>query len=312
MLAIYGKKEPVESEKRRGGPPMTAGKRALVLAGGGLAGIAWETGVLLGICKEAPEAGRVLLGSDVLLGTSAGSAVAAQISSGLPLGELFARQVAAGETHEIHPGVSVEAVTELFLGAMLTAGATKAQKLQQIGAVALDLSRRAQTVPEAVRRSVIAHRLPSHDWPQRVLRITGIDIATGELVVFDKESGVALVDAVAASCAVPGAWPPVTIGDRQFMDGGVGSTVNMAAVRDCSVAVALVPSGVDAPSPWGTPAAEEIGAFPGSTLAVFADPESLAAFGPNALDPACRAPSAEAGLVQGRREAHRVAAFLRL
>ena len=40
--------------------------RALVLAGGGLAGIAWETGVLLGICDEAPEAGARLLSADVL------------------------------------------------------------------------------------------------------------------------------------------------------------------------------------------------------------------------------------------------------
>jgi NTE family protein len=291
---------------------MTTGRRALVLAGGGLAGIAWETGVLLGISDEIPEAGRALLSSDVLLGTSAGSAVAAQISSGLPLVELFARQIAAGETHEIHPGVSVEAISELFLNAILTPSASKAQKLQQIGAVALDVTQRGDTVPESVRRSVIAHRLPSHDWPQRVLRITGIDIATGELVVFDNESGVDLIDAVAASCAVPGAWPPVTIGDRQFMDGGVGSTVNMSAVRDCAVAVALVPSGADAPSPWETTAAEEIDAFPGVAHAVFADSESVAAFGPNALDPACRRPSAEAGRMQGRREAHRVARFLRL
>ncbi len=291
---------------------MTTGKRALVLAGGGLAGIAWETGVLLGISDAVPEVGQALLGSDVLLGTSAGSAVAAQIGSGLPLAELFARQVAAGETHEIHPGVSGEAITELFLNAMLTPNATREQKLQQIGAVALDVSTRGETVPESARRSVIAHRLPSHDWPQRTLRVTGIDITTGELVVFDKDSGVDLVDAVAASCAVPAAWPPVTIGDRQFMDGGVGSTVNMSAAADCGVAVALVPSGVDSPSPWGTPAAEEIDAFPGATLAVFADSESLAAFGPNSLDPACRLPSADAGRVQGRREAHRVARFLRL
>ena len=294
------------------GTEMTTGKRALVLAGGGLAGIAWETGVLLGISDEVPEAVQLLLGSDVLLGTSAGSAVAAQISSGLSLDELFARQVAADNDREIHPGVSVEAITELFLSAVLTAGETKAQKLQQIGAVALDVAMRGETVPQAVRRSVIAHRLPSHDWPHRILRITGIDIATGELVVFDKESGVDLIDAVTASCAVPGAWPPVRIGDRQFMDGGVGSAVNMSAVQDCGVAVTLVPSGSDAPSPWGTPAAEEIAAYPGATLAVFADSESLAAFGPNSLDPACREPSARAGRAQGRREADRVARFLRL
>ncbi|MGB0437235.1 MAG: patatin-like phospholipase family protein [Mycobacterium sp.] len=291
---------------------MTAGRRALVLAGGGLAGIAWETGLLLGISDEVPVAGQALLGSDVLLGTSAGSAVAAQIGSGASLEELFARQVAAGETHEIHPGVSAEVITELFLNAMLTPGATKVQKLQQIGAVAVEVSRRAEAVSESVRRSVIAHRLPSHDWPRQILRVTAIDIATGELVVFDKESRVDLVDAVAASCAVPAAWPPVRIGDRLFMDGGVGSAVNMSAVSDCEVAVTLVPAGADSPSPWGTPSAKEIDEFAGATLAVFADAESLEAFGPNSLDPACREPSAEAGRVQGRREAHRVARFLGL
>ncbi|HYJ55808.1 MAG TPA: patatin-like phospholipase family protein [Mycobacterium sp.] len=287
---------------------MADGKRALVLAGGGLAGIAWETGVLLGISDEAPEAGRSLLDSDVLLGTSAGSTVAAQISSGVPLDELFARQVAPGETHEIHPGVSVEAITDLFLNAMFTPEATDEQKLQKIGAVAAA----TDTVPESVRRSVIAHRLPSHEWPQRALRVTVIDIATGELVVLDNASGIDLVDAVAASCAVPGAWPPVTLGDRRFMDGGVASAVNMSAVQDCGVAIALVPSGVDSPSPWGTATADEIDAFEGATLAVFADSESIAAYGPNPLDPACRVPSAEAGRAQGRREAHRVARFLGL
>jgi NTE family protein len=280
-----------------------------VLAGGGLAGIAWETGVLLGICDEAPAAGAALLGSDILLGTSAGSTVAAQIGSGLTLDELFARQVSEdGGVHEIHPGVSIDAITDLFMEAMLTPGATKEHKLQKIGAVAAA----TDTVPESVRREVIAHRLPSHDWPQRILRITGTDLATGELVVFDNQSGVGLVDAVAASCAVPGAWPPVSIGDRRFMDGGVGSTVNMSAVYDCAAVVALVPSGRDTPSPWGKATAEEIESFAGAALAIFADIESLAAYGPNPLDPACRVPCARAGRRQGRHEAQRVADFLGL
>ncbi|VEG57407.1 putative esterase of the alpha-beta hydrolase superfamily [Mycolicibacterium aurum] len=288
---------------------MTHATRALVLAGGGLAGIAWETGLLLGICDEAPAAGRALLDSDVLLGTSAGSAVAAQIAGGATLDHLFARQLSDAEgAHEIHPGVSVEGITELFLAAVLTPDTSKEQKLRMIGAVAAT----TDTVPEAVRRKVIEHRLPSHQWPERVLRVTAIDIATGELVVLDAASGVGLVDAVAASCAVPGAWPPVTVGDRRFMDGGVGSSVNMSAVGDCGVAVALVPSAVDSPSPWGTGTAAEIEAFDGATLAVFADADALTAFGPNPLDPACRAPAAQAGRAQGRREASRVSEFLGL
>ncbi len=276
-----------------------------MLAGGGLAGIAWETGVLRGIGDESPRAAKVLLESDVLVGTSAGSTVAAQLGSGLGIDALFDRQITASST-EINPNVGIEEITELFVTAMLTPNTTTAEKLQKIGAVALSKA----TVTEAVRRDVIAQRLPSHDWPDRVLRISAIDIATGELVTFDRSSGVGLLDAVAASCAVPGVWPPVTIGDRRYMDGGVGSIVNMALAKDCDVAVVLVPSGRSVPSPFGGGAAEEIEASGASTFGVFADDESLAAFGPNPLDPACRKPSAVAGRAQGQRIAADIAAFL--
>lgn len=284
-------------------------KRALVLAGGGIAGIAWETGVLRGIADESPEAARLLLDADVLVGTSAGSAVAAQISSGSALEALFDRQVAEASA-EIDSGVDVDDITEIFLVALAepydeTADKTR-QQLRRIGAVALA----TETVAEPVRRQVIAQRLPSHDWPDRELRLTAIDTETGELVVFDSRSGVELVDAVAASCAVPGAWPPVTIAGGRYMDGGVGSSVNLGVARDCDEAVVLVPSGVDTPSPFGPGPAAEIAAFPGAAFAVFADANSLAAFGPNALDPRCRIPSATAGREQGRREARAVAKFL--
>jgi NTE family protein len=280
-------------------------KRALVLAGGGLAGIAWETGILRGIADEFPATAEALLNTDVLVGTSAGSAVAGQLVSGLGLDELFERQTTSLST-ELTPSIGVDEITELFVAAMMQAGATTAEKLQKIGAIALS----TQTVTEAVRRDVIADRLPSHDWPQRDLRISAIDTATGELVAFDRASGVSLVDAVAASCAVPGAWPPVTIGDRRYMDGGVGSAVNMPLAADCDVAIVLVPQGKSSPSPFGAPAAVEIDAFAGSAWAVFADDWSLAAFGPNPLDPACRVPSALAGREQGRRVAGEVADFL--
>ncbi|OBH74260.1 patatin [Mycobacterium mantenii] len=284
-------------------------KRALVLAGGGIAGIAWETGVLRGIADESPAAARLLTESDVLVGTSAGSAVAAQLSSGHSLDELFDRQVAASSA-EIDSGVDIETITELFLTALAepyeeSLDRTR-QQMQRIGAVALA----TKTVPAPVRRDVIARRLPSHDWPDRELRLTAIDVATGELTVFDRDSGVELVDAVAASCAVPGAWPPVTIAGRHYMDGGVASSINLVVAADCDAAVVLVPSGVDTPSPFGAGPAAEISAFAGAALAVFADGASLAAFGPNALDPGCRIPSAMAGREQGRREAAAVARFL--
>ncbi len=280
-----------------------------MLAGGGIAGIAWETGVLRGIADESPAAARLLLESDVLVGTSAGSAVAAQIGSGSSLEELYERQVAESSA-EIDSGVDVDDITDMFLAALRepydrSLDRTR-QQMQRIGAVAAA----TKTVPESVRRDVIAQRLPSHDWPDRVLRLTAIDVDAGELVVFERDSGVDLVDAVAASCAVPGAWPPVTIAGRRCMDGGVGSSVNLAVAGDCDTAVVMVPSGADAPSPFGDGPAAEISSFPGAAFAVFADDDSLAAFGPNPLDPRCRIASARAGRAQGRREAAAVARFL--
>jgi NTE family protein len=260
---------------------------------------------LCGIADEAPDAARALLGADVLLGTSAGSTVAAQIGSGTSLDELFAKQVAA-TSPELNPGVEVEEITALFVTALTTSNTTREHQLQRIGEIAST----TDTVPESVRRDVIARRLPSAEWPQRQLRVTAIDIATGELVVIDRSSGITLVDAVAASCAVPGVWPPVTVGDRRFMDGGVGSTVNMAAASDCDAVVVLVPSSETSPSPFGDGAVDEIAAVTSDVLSVFADDASVAAFGPNPLDPACRIPSANAGRVQGRREASRIARFL--
>jgi NTE family protein len=284
-------------------------RRALVLAGGGIAGIGWETGFLRGVADESPVAAELLLDSDVLVGTSAGSTVAAQISSGTSLDALFNLQVAEASA-ELDPGIDVEGITELFLAALSEPYADSSNRtrhqLQRIGEVALA----ADTVPEAFRRQVIAQRLPSHDWPDRVLRIPVIDIATGELLVFDRNSGVGLVDAVAASCAVPGAWPPVTIAGRRYIDGGVASSINLGAADDCDVAVILSPGGADAPSPFGAGPAAEIAAFSGTTFAVFADANSLQAFGPNPLDPHCRIASAVAGREQGRREGQAVARFL--
>ena len=275
-----------------------------MLAGGGVAGIAWEIGILRGIADASPATADTLRESDVLVGTSAGSTVAAQLISGLSLDALFERQLEASTT-ELNPNVGVEEITELFLTAM-TAPGSKPEKLQRIGSVALS----TETVSEVVRRQVIEHRLPEHDWPQRILRISAIDTATGELVTLDRNSGVNLVDAVAASCAVPGVWPPVTIGGHRYMDGGVGSTVNLELAADCDVVVALLPQGRTSPSPFGTGAVEEVDNFPGSAFGVFADDGSLEAFGRNPLDPACRAPSARAGREQGRRVAGEVAEFL--
>ncbi|MBY0441727.1 MAG: patatin-like phospholipase family protein [Mycobacteriaceae bacterium] len=288
-----------------GGLRVAVTRRALVLGGGGLAGIAWQTGVLCGVTDVSPVVGQLLLNSDVLVGTSAGAAVAAQISSGCGLDVLFAQQI-SDVSAEFDPDVSIDVITALFRTAMTESQSSLVQRRQRIGAAALA----AETVSEERRRQVISQRLPSLDWPDRVLRITAVDVASGELVVFDRDSGVELVDAVTASCAVPGAWPPATIANRRYIDGGTASLINLGTAADCDVAVVLVPASATAPSPFGGGAAVEIAGFGGSALSVFADDAALAAFGPNPLDPGCRIASAMAGREQGRRQAGEILRFL--
>ena len=99
--------------------------------------------------------------------------------------------------------------------------------LRRVGAYALA----ADTVPEAERRAVIESRLQSHEWPSRRIMLIAVDAATGDAVRFDSGSGASLVDAVAASCAVPGIWPPVTIGGRRYVDGGSGPATTPTSLR---------------------------------------------------------------------------------
>lgn len=273
-----------------------ANGQALVLGGGGVAGISWITGLLAGLA----DAGQDVTGADVVIGTSAGANVAAQLGSGLPLDELFARQVdPALQSRELMAVVDWEkfaADIEPY-----TAGAsTQAEHLISLGRFALD----ADTVPEPERVAVIESRLPSRDWAVRPTRLTAVDCVSGELTVFDAASGVSLVEAVAASSAVPGIWPPVTIEGRRYMDGGVRSADNADLAEGAARVVVISPLGLDSPLPTFMPLREVLaGLKEGGAAVTLISPDeaSVAAIGTNALDPGTRMPAATAGREQGRK-----------
>jgi NTE family protein len=152
----------------------------------------------------------------------------------------------------------------------------------------------ADTVPESVRRAVVGDRLPTDEWPEQPMVTVAVDAATGARQVFDRGSGVSLVDAVAASSAVPGIWPPATIGGARFVDGGICSLTNADLVVGYQRVLVLAPM-VD------PELAHQVAAVERSGRAVVVAPEddALAAFGADPLDPAVRAPSAQAGRRQG-------------
>ena len=280
------------------------GATALVLAGGGIAGIAWEVGVLLGIEETEPEAIRRLLAADsTFVGTSAGSVVATQVAGGVALRTLFEQQL---EEHSAEFGAQFDVLEFQDRLARLLDGVTSAEEgRRRVGRFALD----STTVAPGDRRAIISARLTVKSWPDRRVLVTAVNAVTGELRVFDRHSGVDLIDAVTASCAVPGIWPTVEIDGNHYTDGGVRTIANSDLAAGSDPVLILAPL-AEANAPIALPAYELAVLEPSRIHIVCADDASLLAFGSNPLDPATAPGSARAGRDQGRRIAAEIAAFL--
>ncbi|HEX6343150.1 patatin-like phospholipase family protein [Umezawaea sp.] len=272
--------------------------RALVLGGGGVAGIAWEIGVLAGLAEGGVDVTR----PDLVVGTSAGASVAAQITSDLGLPELLRRQVEPGaQAPELAADFDLDRLAEVF--GFADGDTDPVEVRRRIGQTALA----APTVAEGRRREVIAARVPVDAWPATPLRLVAVDAATGLERVFDADSGVGLVDAVTASCAVPVIWPPVTIGGARYVDGGVRSAENADLARGHDVVLVLRAMVVEEVDTL-TPQVEALRADGSEVLVVDVDEAGLAAIGPNPLDPTTREPVARAGRLQGLALADEVGA----
>lgn len=272
--------------------------RGLVLGGGGITGIAWETGLLAGLT----EAGVDFTVADVVVGTSAGAVVGAQMLSGSPIGELYAAQLAdpTSEERGFHLGVGFFV---RFLGAAALPG-NEQQVSRRLGRVAL----RTRTEQESESLADFDKRLGGRGWPQGRLLVAAVDAETGEIRQFDQESGVPLVDAVAASCAVPTVAPPITIGGRRYIDAGMRSQANADLATGCDRVVVL------APFPFAIRRRQCISVQlatlgPGVRAAVVS-PDRVArrAIGRNALDPPRRPAAARAGFAQAASVAQQVKA----
>ncbi|MBI5161446.1 MAG: patatin-like phospholipase family protein [Micrococcales bacterium] len=277
--------------------------RAIVLSGGGLGGIAWEVGVLTGIRDAWPELDEVLADSSTLIvGTSAGSVVGSQVAAAVPLELLFEAQLAE-QTAEVGARIDAAAFQSRIDQAL--AGATSPEDARRrIGAMAIA----AHPEDDGERAEIIRSRLASEQWPERALRVAAVDADTGELVAFDRDSGVDLVSALAASCAVPGVWPVIRIGDRRFVDGGVRSGSNADLAAGAGRVLVLNPLPVE-----GMPLVPEgeLEALGGAAVEIVsADAAALAIYGLRALDPAVSPAAARAGREQGRSVAGRVMALL--
>lgn len=278
--------------------------KGLVLGGGGVTGIAWMTGFLLGLERSGVDA----LAADRFLGTSAGSTVAAQITSGTPLERLFQQQVdPALQAPELKPEPHL---LDLLLHSLpvLMHLLDPVERTRRIGQLALD----TETVAEATRRASIAGRLPVRQWPNLALTTVAVDTATGAVALFDRHSGVDLIDAVAASCAVPGIWPPVTIGEARFMDGGIRSSDNLDLISDTEKVLVVSPLGQHGFTMPGINLALQVESRLQAGLKTFViepSEEVHHEMGSNPFDATRRGPTAQAGLTQGLAMAGAVGSF---
>ncbi len=271
-------------------------ERALVLGGGGITGIAWELGLLVGFAEQGVD----LTDADLVVGTSAGSVVGAQITTGVDVAERYGAQLVAPDGEVAS---TMTRSTMLRFGLAVLSSRDPERMRARLGRIALT----TPTVPESERIDAIARRLPVHAWPDRALRVTAVDAHTGAFRVFERDSGVPLVHAVAASCAVPGIWPPVSVDGGRFVDGGVRSPTNADLAAGCARVVVLAPivRGIRA----GAGAAPQVAALRagGAQVALISpDPAAVRAIGRNVLDPARRAGSARAGRAQARAVAAEV------
>lgn len=226
------------------------GRTALVLGGGGPVGGAWLTGVLAGLA----DAGIDLHRADVIIGTSAGAVFGSRLASGQPPRELYERQLTGADRVDLDV---TAAQTFRFLWAALGSRDPE-RSVQRLGRAALA----ASTSPASGMYDTVRTLLCGvADWPARDLRIAAVDAVSGEVGVFGAGMKAGLVDVVAASCAVPLIWPPVTLDGRRWIDGGSRSTSNIQLARGYGrvLAVAPIPKAVG-PHPSAQQQAAELAA----------------------------------------------------
>jgi NTE family protein len=288
--------------------------RALVLGGGGVVGINWEVGVLTGLAESGFDlTGPALSGGpapDIILGTSAGSMVGSLMThkTTSELQALAMSDDANSVVAEAMPMLDFTLLAQCFERWRFIDG-TNPSECAEIGAFALQ----ANTVSEERWVGAMMESTGSV-WHDARFQCTAVNASTGEFMIFDQASGVEVGRAVAASCSVPGIFPPVTAKVQgttaRYTDGGVrsGTSIDLVAQHDRILVLAPIGSAVgdslDESAAMSikkeTAYAEGCGS---SVITLMTDAETNAAtfISPlTRMDPDARRPALEHGIRQGR------------
>jgi len=271
-----------------------SGGTAIVLAGGGERAVAWELGVLAGLSRAGIDARA----AERVIGTSAGAYVATLAAAGADL-HLAAD---SGIGHGSRSGASAQVVDRAVAVWNGAAGGGLVKARRRLGALALAADTRAEE--EFV--AATAERLPAGDWPDELV-LTAVDAGRGERVAFRAGDGVPLAAALAASRAIPGLLPPITISGRRYIDGAVGSATNADLAAGAAAAIVVTPTPADPPpntlfALWDAALEYEMHQLEtaGTRVSLIrADHADLAAMGPDLMSGARRREAFTAGKLRG-------------
>lgn len=240
--------------------PDTGGRRALVLGGGGLVGMGYHAGAL----KALEEWGVDLGGSDVIVGTSAGAVMGSYIASGWTGDDFYEY------AHGRHPGSErdeasqKDQVRSIFTPMWHSRAERVRRGVGSMFAVAASRGYWNKAVRGRIPAGVLRKAFPAglystedtrfrlHDdlpekWPRDGVYICVADLYTGERIAFGAPGAPAATfpEAVRASTSIPGVFPPVRIGDRHYVDGGVVSatSLDLAVEARCRSVICVAPLG---------------------------------------------------------------------
>lgn len=214
-------------------------RRGLVLGGGGVLGAAWMVGALSALEDHLGVDARSF---DELVGTSAGSVLASLLAAGVSVADLRQHQLEGhieqgplsgfAWSYEESTGGDKPPAPKFGLGspAMLR---KRIRELRQLPPVVV----LAALMPEGRGRldsvGALVRHVVGDGWVQRDgLGVVAFDYDEGQRVVFGRDGAPSApaADAVMASCAIPGWYQPVRIGDRRYVDGGTWSSTNIDLV----------------------------------------------------------------------------------
>jgi NTE family protein len=281
---------------------LSSSSRALVLGGGGSTGNAWLIGIIAGLF----DSGVDVTSADLTIGTSAGATAAAQLAGANP-SELYAATVVP-----LPPRPSRGSVADHMdrMHRLIAASSDAVDLRRRLAASALNMAA-ADDQRHEQWRAMVGARFAVHAWPERRMLLTAVDAETAEPVMFDRDSGVDLVDAVAASCSSGFAY---RIGARRYIDGGFRRNENADLAAGYAKVLVLPPFGGRALTPpeWGLQLdaqVAELRAGRSEVLVVSPGEETEHLFFENAMDLSLRAPAAAAGYAQGQVVAEEVGDF---